>query len=334
MQEVTFDIEAITPLFLAGADQMAAELRAPSFRGEMRYWLRALIGGLAGTDGEGLTKVRNIETDLFGATDKGSALQIRVLGSPTRLEEFRRESRGRDVTGRDYLFWSMEQFRDKPRRRYFPQGTKFQVMLSTRDQDDIHLKQGLAAFWLLTHLGGIGSRSRRCAGSLHATGGSTILPFGTSETPQSLEDQLTRGIRAARNLYTLQGTLQVSSVRDALFDVLSQATCSIWILSKPDHTWHSANEAIQHIGESLQDYRSTIKPLWRRKIFGLPLKDVDMRARRASPLLLRVTRLQREQFVGIAVLFKTIGEGISISDYTLVEKWIAQDFPKALKVTL
>ena len=33
MQEVTFEVETITPLFLAGADQATAELRAPSFRG-------------------------------------------------------------------------------------------------------------------------------------------------------------------------------------------------------------------------------------------------------------------------------------------------------------
>src|SRR5438876_480025 len=72
MQEVTFEVETITPLFLAGADQTKAELRAPSFRGEMRYWLRALVGGLVGTDQEGLTKVRDAETLVFGATDQGS----------------------------------------------------------------------------------------------------------------------------------------------------------------------------------------------------------------------------------------------------------------------
>ena len=32
MQEVTFEVETITPLFLAGAGQATAELRAPLFR--------------------------------------------------------------------------------------------------------------------------------------------------------------------------------------------------------------------------------------------------------------------------------------------------------------
>src|SRR6266566_813193 len=88
MQEVTFEVETITPLFLAGADQTKAELRAPSFRGEMRYWLRALVGGLVGTGPEGLKKVRDVETEVFGATDRGSAISIKVSGQPTKLEEF------------------------------------------------------------------------------------------------------------------------------------------------------------------------------------------------------------------------------------------------------
>src|SRR2546421_3356377 len=100
MQEVTFTLQTITPMFLAGADQSKAELRAPSFRGEMRYWFRALLGGLVGTDQEGLIKVRDAETHVFGATDTSSAVQLRILGLPEKTLEFRKESRGRDVSGR------------------------------------------------------------------------------------------------------------------------------------------------------------------------------------------------------------------------------------------
>jgi hypothetical protein len=57
--------------------------------------------------------------------------------------------------------------------------------------------------------------------------------------------------------------------------------------------------------------------LWKRKIFGLPLKNIS--GRQASPLLLRVTKLQGEQYVGIAVLFKTEGKGIQLGDYKLIE---------------
>jgi len=150
MQEVTFDLQTLTPLFLAGADQTAAELRAPSFRGLMRYWQRALVGGLVGTDRKGLEEVVKAETDVFGATDIGSAVQIRVSGTSGRLEEFKKESRGRDVTGRDYLLWSMarsgsiERGNYKPARWYFPQGTSFEITLSARGQDDTKLKKAIA----------------------------------------------------------------------------------------------------------------------------------------------------------------------------------------------
>lgn len=67
MQEATFDLQTVTPLFLAGADQTQAEfLRAPSLRGAMRYWLRALVGTFYGTDDVGLGNVIDAEKKVFG----------------------------------------------------------------------------------------------------------------------------------------------------------------------------------------------------------------------------------------------------------------------------
>ncbi len=209
MQEVTFTLRTLTPLFLAGADQTTAELRAPSFRGLIRYWQRALVGGLVGTTPEDLETVKKFETAVFGATDTGSAVQIRVSGTSERLEEFKKESRGRDVTGRDYLLWSMarsgsiERRNYKPARWYFPPGRSFEITLSARGQDDTKLKQAIAAFWLLTHLGGIGSRSRRCAGSVAVQavkGNTTDLPFNLPQNAQALKQQIEQGfLTVARN---------------------------------------------------------------------------------------------------------------------------------------
>ncbi len=341
MQEVTFDLQTITPMFLAGADQATAELRAPSFRGEMRYWYRALVGGLVGTSGEELKKVKEAETTVFGATDTGSAISIKVSAASQEPRPFTEQISVRvggqwQATGKGYLLWTMAQSGRADRgnlkqaRWYFLPGTRFQVTLATHNDVEVAFKKGMAAFWLLTHLGGIGSRSRRCAGSLQATGDITSFPFSVPESAQTLQDQLTNGIRAARDLYGSSS----SPLKEAAFDALSPATCRIWILRNGEQPWRSADDVMRDIGESLQDYRGTIKPLWRRKVFGLPLKDVDMKARRASPLLLRVTKLQREQYVGVAVLFKTKSEGVSMADYTLIENWVSRDFPNALEVGL
>jgi CRISPR-associated protein Cmr1 len=325
MQEVTFTLRTLTPLFLAGADQTTAELRAPSFRGLMRYWQRALVGGLVGTTPQSLDKVKETETAVFGATDTGSAVQIRVSGTSGRLEEFKKESRGRDVTGRDYLLWSMarsgsiERQNFKPARWYFPPGTSFEVTLSTRGQDDNKLKKATAAFWLLTHLGGIGSRSRRCAGSLAVQtvkGNTTDLPFNFPQNAQVLKQQIEQGIRTAKALYQLDQL----SIRQAQFDILTQGICRIWVL-QDQQPWPSAEMAMQRLGENLQSYRSHIA-IERRKIFGLPLPPIIFNKRRASPLLLRVAELQGENFVGIAVLFKTTGSDVSMGDYKFIEDWV------------
>ena len=86
------------------------------------------------------------------------------------------------------------------------------------------------------------------------------------------------------------------------------------------------------IGARLQDYRASLK-LQDRKIFGLPLVGVDNR-RLSSPLLLRLTKLQNGQYLGLAVLFKTTVLGLKTSDYTLVERWVTQYFPNRLEVKL
>ena len=42
MESQEFEVEIVTPLFLGGADPNKAELRAPSIKGALRFWWRAL----------------------------------------------------------------------------------------------------------------------------------------------------------------------------------------------------------------------------------------------------------------------------------------------------
>lgn len=328
MQEVKFTLQTITPLFMAGADQTEAELRAPSFRGLMRYWLRALVGGMAGT----LEEVKKAESTVFGATYIGSDVPVRVSEGTKKPLEYRKEET-RFNSGKDYLLWS------KGGRLYFPQGTEFQVTLSTRSKDDTYLKQAIASFWLLTYLGSVGSRSRRCAGSIMVQtvqGNITDFRFEKARNVGDLRTMLKQGIELARQAYNIKP----QPIRDAKFDILAPDRCSIHILYDVRQPWLTPDAAMKAIGESLQDYRRKITPLWRRKIFGLPLGD-DSNARRASPLLLRLTEIQGDQgkrYVGIAVLFKTTGKDptksfASTKDYDLIEQWF-NTFSGILEVTL
>lgn len=71
MKNETFTLELITPCFCAGADQAAAEFRAPSIRGKLRWWFRVLGGSF------------NDEARVFGSVagenGQASAIIVRVL---------------------------------------------------------------------------------------------------------------------------------------------------------------------------------------------------------------------------------------------------------------
>jgi len=338
MKQVTFTLRTLTPLFLAGADQTSAELRAPTFRGLMRYWYRALIGGIVGANKETLPLVMKAETAIFGATDIGSHISIRISEASKDPQRFRRESYSREnVSGRDYLLWSMAASgkgeRYKPDRLLFPKDTIFRVTLSSKGDDDTKLQQAIVAFWLLTHLGGIGSRSRRCAGSvtvddnIDGDANKTGLTFAPPENREDLQHQISEGIKITQKLAreSLPAN-SLPSVTQTTFDALAQKTCSIWILHNDN--WRTPDTAMRAIGSNLQTYRSDL-PLQSRTVFGLPLMGVENRLRHASPLLLRIVELQKGKYAGLAVLFKT-GHN---HDYTLIEKW-ANGFPGRTQVVL
>lgn len=74
MPKLTLTVETVTPLLMNGANQ-TPEIRAASFRGVFRYWLRAVLGGVYQNDIEALKKA---ETNYFGSTDGASPLRLYV----------------------------------------------------------------------------------------------------------------------------------------------------------------------------------------------------------------------------------------------------------------
>jgi hypothetical protein len=155
----------------------------------------------------------------------------------------------------------------------------------------------------------------------------TNLSFNTPENALALKQQIEQCIKDARKLFKTEQRL----IREAQFDVLAQGACRIWVL-QDEQPWQSAEMAMQRLGEKLQDYRSHIS-IGRRKIFGLPLPPIIFNKRRASPLLLRVAELQGNRYVGIAVLFKTVGSDVFMEDYKLIENW-ANEFRGKQEVML
>ncbi|MFN4293822.1 MAG: type III-B CRISPR module RAMP protein Cmr1, partial [Thermoflexales bacterium] len=85
---LTVTLETVTPLFLGGANPRGApELRPPPFRGAMRYWLRAALGGVIGD--QNLQSLNQLESSVFGSTEFGSPVHIRLrlIGDRLRSQQ-------------------------------------------------------------------------------------------------------------------------------------------------------------------------------------------------------------------------------------------------------
>ncbi len=346
-QPVRIPLVTVTPLFLAGAEPRGApELRAPSVRGALRFWLRALAGGCYGTDGEGLKRVRELEARVFG--DSGgkdgfgaSKVVVTLDGSSVEPQEWRpirqsRERRGdrEPGAGINYLYWSMGEQRARGEqlasKRYFPPDSRFELTLTTRRGTEPSLAREalyhtVRATWLLVHLGGLGARARRTAGSLAAElalrrdQDGTVrrvrirhldLPFQLSPVPADAARELGEGLSLARR--RLGVGRSVNRQRPA-FEVLDPGWCKIWVFG----AWQGRDawmEAVDTVGSWLREIRGRLSTN-ERIVFGMPLVIPQQRTtieppppyakveRRMSPLWLTLTRTIDGSLLGVATLF-------------------------------
>ncbi|MBU1488015.1 type III-B CRISPR module RAMP protein Cmr1, partial [bacterium] len=166
MHGVTFNCKTITPMFLAGADKERPELRAPSIKGAMRFWWRAVKGM------DDISKLKEAESKIFGGTGEKegrSKITVRVMiykfiGDNLEKDNELKWKYNGDDTGIGYLLYST--MLPNRERSYIKDGFPFSVRLSCHDKDVQELRQAIASFWVLVYLGGLGNRSRRGGGNM------------------------------------------------------------------------------------------------------------------------------------------------------------------------
>jgi CRISPR-associated protein Cmr1 len=160
-----------TPLFNGGADPQRAELRAPSFKGILRFWWRALAWSRCNGD---LEEVRQQEDLLFGSEKSQSRVQIylplpqlapRALnaGDVLELDGF---AVGHGARYFGYGLMGATNGPQKLARGCLRPPFEFTVTLRGRDLTDDERKSLKDALIALGTLGGMGARSRRGYGSL------------------------------------------------------------------------------------------------------------------------------------------------------------------------
>lgn len=147
MESITFNCKVITPMFLAGADGRTPELRAPSIKGAMRFWWRAMNGHLR------LKDLRKKEEAIFGGTNIGGRSSIII-----------RVSHSSDLFVNSSPLVPHKSFM---KQKAIQEGQEFNVILSLNKSREGFSKEHLAALFKITCiLGGFGKRVRRGMGSV------------------------------------------------------------------------------------------------------------------------------------------------------------------------
>lgn len=164
IKKITFRCRVLTPLFMAGADSMTPELRAPSLKGAMRFWWRAVQA-----EGD-LERLKITEAGIFGGAceDEGkSSFRIRITGAgPLRTSSYQLLPH-HSGDGNCFCAASRGGRCDKGmRRRAISPGQKFNISLFYDRLHPAFPPERLRALFTLTSiLGGLGKRSRRGFGS-------------------------------------------------------------------------------------------------------------------------------------------------------------------------
>lgn len=248
MPSITFDLETVTPLFLSGANQQEAELRPPAFRGALRYWFRAIAASITTFD-----QVKNWENNIFGNTDAGGSVIIRVRAKKAINNCVLK--RNNDFPGIVYLFFSTYGDKKREARGCFPPGSHFQIILQTRLAREVDIKclhLALGAMWMLINLGGIGSRSNRGAGNLKVAkepeSNYSGLKFKTqANNIEQLASEISQGIQSIKQLYAdIINCEGLSFIAPTPFEILSDKTSNVYL-------WQSDNQDNNDYWDNLLD---------------------------------------------------------------------------------
>ncbi len=170
MIRIETDFCVSTPLFLAGFDQSAAELRASSIKGVLRFWWRALAWSRL----QDCTKVREEESELFGSPNGQSAVVLNL----SHQKEVKTVPGGQsrqdwNKPGQIYLGYGVLDRKgnvESGRAAVEPPASfTLRLLLRPGRVSPAQEEQLIEALIFMGLFGGLGSRSRRAFGSLTLT---------------------------------------------------------------------------------------------------------------------------------------------------------------------
>lgn len=201
------DFEVVTPMLGGGVRTRAVDdvdvIRAPSVRGQLRFWWRALRGH----DFHRPEELAEREGALWGRIMEGgaqrSAVELQIDNvQPTGVDASNVTYSSQGA----YALWPARKEKERPVARRWRPGVKFRLTITVPEADEQDVRNAVRA-WLL--FGGIGSRTRRGVGSLTVTSDATgWLP--ATATRKAVVELFGRDIfgaheRARRDMPSLAG---------------------------------------------------------------------------------------------------------------------------------
>ncbi len=311
MAKLEVVLETVTPVFLAGADNQTPELRPASFRGALRFWLRALLGAELGSD---IDRLRLAEGTLFGNTDGASPVTVRI-SARLPLNKRLKQADERLVVPHSRRFT----------KRAWAEGGQFVLTLSSRFGQSALPSEAIAAFLLLVNLGGVGNRSRRGFGSLRAiraksealAEGTKVVSFLT-KSPQDgreLEEHLAGILAWARGLTSTLGGEPYAEGWTPDYPMLSEQDAKVLVCRHAFAATHY-HEAMINFWDRLR--KDPYGSRENERAFG-HARD----GRRASPLLLHIAQSQSGHHL-VMTAFRSRPEPIGPRGWRLINDFMEE----------
>jgi CRISPR-associated protein Cmr1 len=175
MHKITFTCETITPMFLAGADGSTPELRAPSIKGALRFWWRALNGHLS------LGELKEREGEIFGNTERRSMVIIICKNNIPSVKEYRMVAHKGNSSNSSEI------------RQELKITLKLVRNINSENGYTFNFDKLKALFEVFCFLGGLGRRARRANGQLKIItykANNSLEPFSSLSFGQTLVDKL------------------------------------------------------------------------------------------------------------------------------------------------
>lgn len=339
------EVVTVTPLAMGGARQRGAgsaePLRARSLRGLLRTWTRFLLGSRLPSE-----KLWELERELYGGVHeevRESSIKVRAKpvtrpqanpwgtgdnGNEGPHGEREEDARGAYLAGVRYLgelsFRELPERPDRPRkpaRHLIGPGHQSVVGLRYIGNDDNHEWLMWASFWLLVHLGGVGSRATRAFGSLAVQGSAPEvgLPWSFGFDAVECATKLRAGLE---DLHRSTNARFGTPIRRPNYGTIDYTTVDVL-----DPPFASAIEAQRYLGNALFAYRHHQEPdtttmlsgasgILERPAWGLPLTMPaqngattmlqpdglrEKHDRWPSPIAFRVQQLESSQYALVAV---------------------------------